>query len=230
MLWRSGRERGEAGAAPPAGFRREAGGGAAGVVFLVCVPGGEDALVADGQCAGEPEGKRGQSHEPDPAAGDVVAGGVLEGGVGAFGAGAPGVRAAPVRRRIVVFLPGLSCYCRGHGDGLLGAAGRRVLWRGEDLGPVPVQFHGVRAERAADLAGGGRAGDAVVAVGVVGGVPAKLVAGELGGLLVVRGGLPGGRAGRQRREFQQRPGCLRAVQVSVGDDRAVVGALGAAVC
>jgi hypothetical protein len=54
----------------------------------------------------------------------------------------------------------------------------------------------------------------VVAVGVVGGVPAEFVAGEFGGLLVVRGGLLGGRAGWQRREFQQRSGCLRAVQTS----------------
>jgi hypothetical protein len=57
----------------------------------------------------------------------------------------------------------------------------------------------------------------VVAVGVVGGVPAELVAGELGGLLVVAGDLLGGRAGRQRPEFQQRLWRARAVQVSVGD-------------
>ena len=76
-----------------------------------------------------------------------------------------------------------------------------MLRRGEDLGPVPGQFHGVCAERAADLPGGGGAGDAVVAVGVVGGVPAEFVPGEFGGLLVVRGGLLGGGPGRQRAEF-----------------------------
>ena len=62
-------------------------------------------------------------------------------------------------------------------------------------------------ERAADLAHGGGAGDAVVAVGVVGGDPAELVAGELGGLLVVRGGLlRRWRRGRSGPEFQQRRG------------------------
>ena len=71
--------------------------------------------------------------------------------------------------------------------------------------------------------------DAVVAVGVVGGEAAELVAGQLGGLaVVVRGLLSGGGAG-QRPEFQQRAGCARAVEVPVGDDGAVVGALGAAV-
>jgi hypothetical protein len=69
----------------------------------------------------------------------------------------------------------------------------------------------------------------VVAVGVVGGVPAELVPGQLGGLLVVRGDLLAGGCGRQRAEFQQRAGCLRAVEVPVGDDRSVVCALGAAV-
>jgi hypothetical protein len=64
---------------------------------------------------------------------------------------------------------------------------------------------------------------------VVGGVPAGFVPGELGGLLVVGGGLPGGGSGRQGREFWQCPGCLGAVQVAVGDDCSVMGALGAAV-
>ena len=91
-----------------------------------------------------------------------------------------------------MFLPGLGRDAGPDGDGLLGAAGGRVLGRGEDLGPVPVQGHRLRAERAADLARGGGAGDAVVAVGVVGGVPAELVAGELGGLLVVGGDLLAG--------------------------------------
>ena len=71
--------------------------------------------------------------------------------------------------------------------------------------------------------------DAVVAVFVVAVMRAELVAGELGGLaVVVRGLLAGGGAG-ERAEFQQRAGCARAVEVPVGDDGAVVGALGAAV-
>ena len=91
---------------------------------------------------------------------------------------------------------GLGRDCRGDGDGLLGAAGGRVLGRGEDLGPGAIECHRVRAEGAADLAGGGGAGDAVVAVGVIGGEPAELVPGEFGRLLVVRGGLlRGGVAG-----------------------------------
>jgi len=69
----------------------------------------------------------------------------------------------------------------------------------------------------------------VVAVGVVGGEAAELVADQLAGFaVVVRGLLFGGGAG-QRPEFGQRAGRARAVQVSVGDDGAFVGALGAAV-
>jgi hypothetical protein len=68
-----------------------------------------------------------------------------------------------------------------------------------------------------------------MAVGVVAGDAAELVAGELGGLAVVIGGLLFRRAGSERPEFGQRAGCLGAVQVPVGDDRAVMSALGAAV-
>ena len=99
----------------------------------------------------------------------------------------------------------------------------------EDLGPVPVQRQGGGAERAANLAQGGRALDPVVAVGVVCGEAAELVAGQLGGLAVVRGGLLGGGVAGWRPEFQQGAGGGRALQVPVGDDGAVVGALGAAV-
>ena len=45
-----------------------------------------------------------------------------------------------------------------------------------------VEGHRGGAERAAEFARGGGAGDAVVAVGVVGGEPAEFVAGEFGGL------------------------------------------------
>jgi hypothetical protein len=67
-----------------------------------------------------------------------------------------------------------------------------VFWRGEDLGPVAGERHGGRVQRAAGLAHGRGAGDPVVAVGVVAGDAAELVAGELGGLLVMRAGLAGG--------------------------------------
>ena len=106
-LWRRGGELARAGAPAFAGSGRQAGCGAAGVVLLAGVPGGQDALVADGEQAGEPERERGQAHEAAPAAGDVVAGGVLDGGEGSFGAGAAGVGAAPGRGGVVVFLPGL---------------------------------------------------------------------------------------------------------------------------
>ena len=104
-----------------------------------------------------------------------------------------------------------------------------MLGRLEDLRAVPVQGHRRRPQRAADLAGDGGAGNAVVAVFVVAGDPAELVAGGFIGLRVVRGGLFRGGVAGQRTEFQQGAGRGRAVQVAVGDDRAVVGALGAAV-
>ena len=128
-----------------------------------------------------------------------------------------------------MFLAGLGRHLRRDGDGLLGAAGRRVLGRGEDLGPVAVEFHRVRAERAADLAHDRGAHDAVVAVGVVAVIRPSLCRAELGGLLVVGGGLLGGGVAGQRPEFQQRAWGGRAVQVPVGDDGAVVGAAGSAV-
>ena len=96
-------------------------------------------------------------------------------------------------------------------------------------GRAAVQGHRRGPERAAELAHGGGAGDAVVAVGVVGGEPAELVPGEFGGLRVVRGDLVCGGGGGQRAEVQQRLRGGGAVEVAVGDDRAVVGALGAAV-
>jgi hypothetical protein len=52
----------------------------AGVFVLPGVPGARDALVADGESAGEPECERDQAHEAAPAAADVVAGGVFDGG------------------------------------------------------------------------------------------------------------------------------------------------------
>src|SRR4029077_15557203 len=115
------------------------------------------------------------------------------------------------------------------GEGLLGAAGGRVFWRGEDFWPVPVQGHGGGAEGAGGLAHDGGAHDPVVAVGVAGGDAAELVPGGLGCLGVVDGGVLGGGGAGQGPEFQQRAGGAGAVQVAVGDDGAVVGAFGAAV-
>ena len=75
-LWRSvqawsgrGGEAGEGGF-PPAftGSGREAGRGPAGVHGLAGVPGGEDALVADGVQSGEPEREWWQAHEAAPHA------------------------------------------------------------------------------------------------------------------------------------------------------------------
>src|ERR1017187_6032404 len=211
-----GGERGERLASPAPGFRGEPGGGAAGVFLLPGVPGGEDALVAgDEQCRGE-QHQRGQAHQAAPAAADVVGGGVLGGGEAAFGAGAAGVGGAGGRGGgggvlgggeaafgagaagvgaavpgggVVVLLRGFRGDLGRDGEGLLGAAGLGVFWRGEDLGPVPVQPHRRRPEGAADLAYGGRALDAVVAVFVVAGDPPEFVAGGLGGFRVVRGGL-----------------------------------------
>jgi hypothetical protein len=69
----------------------------------------------------------------------------------------------------------------------------------------------------------------VIAVGVVSGEAAELVAGGLGGLAVVRGGLLAGGVAAKGPELQQRPRCARAVEVSVADDGTLVGAPGAAV-
>ena len=102
--------------------------------------------------------------------------------------------------------------------------------RGEDLGAVTVQGHRGGPQRAADLAHGGRALDAVVPVGVVSGEAAELVPGQLGRLAVVVRYLVCRRGAGERPQVQQRAGGLGAVQVAVGDDGAVVGALGAAVC
>ncbi len=94
-LWRGGGEAGEC-CAPPAfaGFGREPGGCALVAVGLADVPGAEDALVADGDQAADPQGERGQARQAAPAAGDAGGGGVLDGGEGPLGAGAPGVGAS----------------------------------------------------------------------------------------------------------------------------------------
>ena len=93
-------------------------------------------------------------------------------------------------------------HVRRDGDGLLGAAGLGMPRGLEDFGPAAVQGH--RRE------------------------PQRAVARSLGGPGVMRGApLPGGAAG-QRPGFQQGAGRGRAVQVAVGDDRAFMGALGAA--
>jgi hypothetical protein len=139
-LWRRG-EAGEGLAAALAGFRRQAGCGAAGVLFLACVPCCEDALVADDELGGGEQRQGRQSREAAPAAADVVGGGVLGGGEAAFGAGAAGVGAVPGGGGVVVFLRGFSVGLGRDGEGLLGAAGLGVFGGLEDLGPVPVPGH-----------------------------------------------------------------------------------------
>src|SRR5450755_1934815 len=118
-------------AAPAAGPRGEAGGGAAGVVVLASVPcGGGGRVVGDGQAGGE-QHPGCQAHDAAPAAGGVAGGGVFEGGEDAFGAGAPVIGAAVRGGGVVVFLRGLGQDVRGDGEGLLGAAGGRGF-RSED--------------------------------------------------------------------------------------------------
>jgi hypothetical protein len=68
-----------------------------------------------------------------PAAGDGVAGGVLDRGEASFGAGAAGVGAAVRGGGVVVLLPGFRRDAGWDGEGLLGAAGGRVLGGNEDL-------------------------------------------------------------------------------------------------
>src|ERR1022692_1677710 len=140
-LWWRGCEAGEGFAAPAACSGREPGLCSLGVLVLADVVGGQDALVADGEQAGGEERDRGESHEAAPAAADVVGGGVFGGGEGPLGGGAAGVGPAVRGGGVVVFLRGLGGDVRWHGDGLLGAAGRRVLRRAEDLGPLVAQGH-----------------------------------------------------------------------------------------
>jgi hypothetical protein len=65
------------GTAPDAAGGDGCQGGAADVFFLTGVPGGEDALVADGEQHGGEQHEGCQAREAAPAAGDVVAGWVL---------------------------------------------------------------------------------------------------------------------------------------------------------
>ena len=173
------RRGGEGLAAPAPGFRGQALGGAALVFFLPGVPGGRMRWLRTTSRRGGEQHQGGQAHEAAPAAADVVGGGVLGGGEAAFGAGAAGVGAAVRGGRVVVFLRGLggarpggtvivcwvqqACGCCG-GWRISGRSRSRVI----DGGP----------ERAADLARGGGALHAVVAVGVVRGEAAELVAGQ----------------------------------------------------
>jgi hypothetical protein len=80
-LWRGG-ERGETLAVLLAGFRRQAEPGPARGLGPAGVERGEDALIADGQQAGDPQGERGQARQPAPAAGDAGGCRVLDGGEG----------------------------------------------------------------------------------------------------------------------------------------------------
>ena len=100
-----------------------------------------------------------------------------------------------------------------------------MLGRGEDLRPVVGERHGCRAERAADLAHGRGTHDPVVAVGVVAGDLAELVAGGLGGLLVVGGGLVRGGVAGERAELEKRRrrGGCRGVRGRAGADPGPAG-------
>src|SRR5262249_15616719 len=154
------------------------------------VPGCQDALVAGDEQGGGEQHEGCQAHEAAPAAADVVGGGVLGGGEAAFGAGVAGVGGGARGGGGGGWLVGLGHDVPGgSGDRLLGAAGLGVFRGLQDLRAVPVLGHRCGPERAADLAHGGGAGDPVVAVLVVAGEAAELVAGELGGLAVVACGL-----------------------------------------
>ena len=104
-----------------------------------------------------------------------------------------------------------------------------MLGRLEDRGAVVQQGLRRGAQWAAELALGGGADHAVVAVGVVAGDRGEFVFGELAALLVVCLGLLGGGCAWQRSDVEQGGRGGGAVEVPVGADRAVVGAVGAAV-
>src|SRR5258706_293440 len=108
-------------------------------------------------------------------------------------------------------------------------AARRPASRGSCGGGPPRVWGGGPRGGAGDLGHGGGANHPVVAVGVAGNDGAELVLCEFGCLAVMAGDLLGGGVAGQRAELQQRPGRGRAVQVAVGDDRAVVGSLRPAV-
>ena len=101
--------------------------------------------------------------------------------------------------------------------------------RGEDFGPVPVQRHGGRPQRAADLAHGRRAQDPVVAAGVVAGDLAEFDRQALSAVCGSWAAACSLVASRARGPDSSSGGGGRAVQVPVGDDGAFVGAFGAAV-
>jgi hypothetical protein len=103
-------------------------------------------------------------HQPR---GNVVAGGVFYGRVGPFCTGPAGVGPPPQGRAVIIFLGSFGVDMGRHGDGLLPTAGRRVLGRGQDRGPLVGQRHRLRPQRAAQFAEHGRAGGAKVAVFVV---------------------------------------------------------------
>jgi hypothetical protein len=130
---------------------------------------------------------------------------------------------------VVVFLAGFGVDGGSDGDGVLGAAGRRVGWRVENLGVVEAECERVGFERAAQFAGRCRAGDAVVAVGVVGGLASEFVAGQFGAGGVVDVGGVGASAALEGGEVEQGGRGGRAVERSVAADGTLVGAFGSAV-
>ena len=128
-----------------------------------------------------------------------------------------------------MFLRGLRVHGGWHGDRFLGAADGRVFGRIEDRWAVVGEGDRRGFVGAAEFALGGGAAGAVVAVGVGSGDRGEFVAGQFGGLLVVGGGLFGGRGAWEWSELQEGGGGGGAVEPAVCADRAVVGAVRAAV-
>ena len=104
-----------------------------------------------------------------------------------------------------------------------------MLGRGEHFGMVVRESHRRFSQWAAKLAGDGGTGDAVIAIVVVSADAPELVAGQLGGGVVVGCDGVRARAAGQGREREQGARGGRAVEVAVGEHRAREGPLLAAV-
>ena len=145
----------------------------------------QGAQVPHDEAAGDEDEQGREAHEPAPTSGDIVAGRVLYRRVAALYSRPPGIRLAPGGRGVVVFLSRFGVDLGRDGEGLLGAARRRALGQGQDAWALVGQGHGRRAGWAAQFPRARRAGDAVVAVLVVGRYAGELVVGQFFGLLVM---------------------------------------------
>jgi len=231
LLWRGvgPGKLGEALSATTARLRWEASSASARALGLSLLERVDKGEVAHDDPDREEQARGDEAHDAAPALVDVNRGGVLDPTVRALDGAAARVGAAPGFPGVVVLLSRLRVHRGWHGDALLRAARRRVLGRGEDGGMGVGERHRGRPQRAAELAGDRRADDPVVAVFVVARDPSELVGGELGGLVVVGGGLLGGGTAGKWGEAEQRCRRRRAVQVAVGEHRAGKGPLWAAV-